>query len=32
MKKLYVAIFAMLLGLSSAFGAEALSKKGWLET
>lgn len=28
MKKLYVAIFAMLLGLSSAFGAEALSKKG----
>ena len=28
MKKLYVAIFAMLLGLSSAFGAEAFSKKG----
>ena len=28
MKKLFVAVFTVLLGLSSAFGAEALSKKG----
>lgn len=28
MKKLFVAVFAVLLGLSSAFGAEAFSKKG----
>ncbi len=28
MKKLFVAVFTVLLGLSSAFGAEAFSKKG----
>ncbi|MDY0264533.1 MAG: FixH family protein [Sulfurospirillum cavolei] len=32
MKKLFVAIFAVLLGLSGAFAAEALSKKGMAGT